>query len=365
MMKGKIDFSLEEFDAPFEEHEFSEEYKKQKELNKKKYLYEPLKTISLMPVLAAVAALLITVPFIVLFVGNGIKTEKQPDTYNEVSITEETVTEVTSVHHAPNFYELNSELVKEYLGDSRSDFSIVREVDGTTITLLSAVRAGETSIVEFTLENENGVDVVDYNPSLEEDQEVWFTDEASFYFYIGDNGRMFVDSSESTNVRLHCYYYVRAAAGIWMKIYDLPCTWGERSAFEVSENFSEVERIDRETTVSSISIPCDNHVEYVEFTNPDGGVLLVSPISMDIDVTTGLDVSRESGVEVYSVVITYNDGDSYIVEDEHHLDQETPNFGYGYYEGDAYNSHLHYIFNQVINTSEISFITVNGVTYSR
>lgn len=54
-------------------------------------------------------------------------------------------------------------LAESLIGDSMSYPNITKEIDGTTITILSVVRDNNSAVIEYTLEKAGGVDALNYS----------------------------------------------------------------------------------------------------------------------------------------------------------------------------------------------------------
>lgn len=71
MRKNRFDISIDEFDAPCEMHEFSDEYVKTRERNKQMYLYKKPQAMRITSIAVAAAALFVATPFVVNAATNG------------------------------------------------------------------------------------------------------------------------------------------------------------------------------------------------------------------------------------------------------------------------------------------------------
>ena len=96
----------------------------------------------------------------------------------------------------------------------------------------------------------------------------------------------------------------------------------------------------------------------------------MSPISMNIDMNTGLGLTPGQAYDPYSaykIVITYRDGSTYTV-----LEHEYPDV----YACDEYIDNTSYscgsldnefllIFNRLVDPEDVVSVTVNGIEYTR
>jgi hypothetical protein len=158
-----------------------------------------------------------------------------------------------------------------------------------------------------------------------------------------------------------------AASNIDMEIYEYPCTRGE--LLQVSEEDAKYEELEAETKSSTINIPISENVASAALKNADGGVVEVSPLSIKIDMNTGLGLTESEAYDPYScyyVSINYKDGTNYIVSEheksgKHSCDVEIDNSSYAC---GSLNNELTYVFNRLVDTSQIESVTVNDVEYT-
>ena len=376
MRKDAFDISISEFDAPCEPHEFSEKYKRTRECNKQKYLYNKPQGRRTVSFAAAAAALLVVVPFIVNAATNGEFFERIWGTLGkkDVEAHQELVYEAekdawSSVGFpARDYAELSPEAAEALIGDFVQDLSVSQEIDGTTITLLSAVRDKRSAVVALTLEKEGGVDILNYSQLDNESKGAWFSDHSTFRFVIGNGGNLYVDLDRSTDDKLYCYYY----AGLntfgngnpRMEITQYPCTLGELNAQE------QPGAAESGKSTVTCSIPCGKPLGSAAFANAGGGLIEISPISMNIDMNTGLGLTASEAYDpynIYKTVINYRDGSTYIVtehdcRDVYTCDKSVDNTSYSC--GNLKNEYL-LIFNRLVNTDDVVSVTVNGIEYTR
>ena len=376
MRKDRFYISIDEFDAPCEIHEFSEGYKKTRERNKQKYLYKKPRTMKIASIAVAAAALFVATPFVVNAATNGEFFERiwgmlgksNIEAHQELVYEAEKNTYYYVDYPAREYDELDPDVAEALIGDCVEYLDISKEVDGTTITILSAVRDDNSAVVELSFEKEGGVDVLNYSQLDNESKGAWFSDESTFWLNIGYGGNMYVDLDRSTDEKVYCYYYVSlnafGAGNLRMEINQYPCTLGERNALSMEENGDElIGAIENEKTTIYVNIPCENRLESTEFVNNDGGIIELSPISMNIDMMTGLGFTAAEAYDpgnVKKICITYNDGSTYTVIERDELYIE--NIGYSC--GSINNEYL-LLFNRLVDTDNVLSITVNGVEYTR
>lgn len=382
MNKDQFDISIEEFDAPGETHEFSERYKKTRERNKQKYLYSRPQWQRIASI-AAAAALFIATPFVVNAATDGelferiwgILGKKDVEAHQELVYEAEKDSSYYIAYPARDYAELDPETAKALIGDCVQELSLSQEVDGTTITLLSAVRDNNSAVVALTLEKEGGVDILDYSQLDNEAKGAWFSEKSTFLFNIGYGGNLYVDLDKSTDDKLYCYDYVPlntfGTGSLRMEIEQYPCTLGERDALLAEEYGSEqAQAVENGKKTTELRIPCEKRLGSTAFTNAGGGQIEMSPISMNIDMNTGLGLTPGQAYDPYSaykIVITYRDGSTYTV-----LEHEYPDV----YACDEYIDNTSYscgsldnefllIFNRLVDPEDVVSITVNGIEYTR
>ena len=382
MNKDQFDISIEEFDAPGETHEFSEGYKKTRERNKQKYLYHRPQWQKIASI-AAAAALFIATPFVVNAATDGelferiwgILGKKDVEAHQELVYEAEKDSSYYIAYPAREYAETDPETVQALIGDCVEELSISQEVDGTTITLLTAVRDNHSAVVALTLEKEGGVDILDYSQLDNESKGAWFSADSTFLFNIGYGGNLYVDLDKSTGDKLYCYDYVPlntfGNGSLRMEIEQYPCTLGERDALLAEAYGSEqAQAVESGKKTTGLRIPCGNRLGSTEFTNAGGGRIEMSPISMNIDMNTGLGLTAEQAYDPYSaykIVITYSDGSTYTVIEHEYPDVYTceeyiDNTSYSC--GSLDNEYL-LIFNRLVNPEDVVSVTVNGVEYTR
>ena len=384
MKEDRFNISFDEFRAPCEKHEFSDGYMKTRERNKQKYLYNKSRITRITSIaFAAAAALFVATPFVVNAATDGeffqriwgMMGKSNVEAHKELVYEEGKDSWYYIDYPAREYVDVDPETAQSLIGDCVADLNISREVDGTTITVLSAVRDNNSAVVELTLEKEGGVDVLNYSQLDNEAKGAWFSDDSTFYLTIGDSGNMYVDLDRSTEKKLYCYYYVSLNAfgkgSLKMEIDQYPCTLGERDALSKKEDADElIGELESKRKTINVDIPCEKRSQAVEFANSDGGVIEISPISMNIDMNKGLGLTPVEAYDpyrAYKVCIKFDDGSSYTVIEHgfpgvYTCDKEIDNTSYSC--GSLNNEYL-LVFNRLVDTDKIASITVNDVEYKR
>lgn len=377
-----LDISLEDFDSLEGKHEFSKEYKK----NKKKMLKEYRKLTLGAPkrtyVKAAVAAafLLVVTPTIAYAATDGEffnriwgnAGRESIASHDEVVYDNEKGTSYTVTYPKREYENIDPDKADELIGKHVSSEPITQNLGDTELTILSSVCDGNSAVVEFTLKRKGGVNAFHYSQLDNESKGAWFSDDATFWFTFTDcHENIYVDMEKSTEDTLYCYDYMTTESGsnapekLTLKIEQYPCTRGELHAAD-DEAYKKYMA---DTTIRHISLPINSQVETAEYVNADGGSIFISPLSIKIDMSTGLGLSGDEAADpwgAYYTSINYKDGKKYIVlehdyRDIHSCDVEIDNTSYAC--GDLQNN-LTYVFNRLVDIDSIESITVNKTTYT-
>lgn len=379
-----LDITVEEFDALDGVHEFSKEYKKQK----KKMLKEFRRSISgvqrrRFARLAMAASLLIIVASAATYAtaGTGFFNEiwgnagkSDIDSHDEEVYDAEKGTTSIVTYPKRDYVETDEDKAEELIGDNVSHEKIVQKIGDTTLTILSAVTDGTGSVVEYTLEREGGVNALGYSQLDNESKGAWFSDDSTFWFHFKEcSGNIFVDLDKSTEEKLYCYEYMAHifdsawTYGLHLEVEEYPCTRGEMTdAF--NHDSSMYDQYMMETKRTTLLIPLKETVKKVEYVNADGGTASISPLSLTVDMGTGLGLSGDAASDpgsMYYLSVNYKDGTNYIVlernTNKHSCDVEVDNSSYGC--GDKGCNVIH-IFNRLVDISQVSSITVNETSYT-
>ena len=196
------DISIEEFDKMNEKHVFSEKYKK----NKQKMLKDYRKSVwsstgaKTAKVAVACAAVLIASPVVANAASNGELFSRiwGKAGHKDVAAHEETIYlgedegKFAASYPERTYEDVSPQKAESLIGDSMSYPNITKEIDGTTITILSVVRDNNSAVIEYTLEKAGGVDALNYSQLDNEAKGAWISEESTFNFSIG-SGSTIVD----------------------------------------------------------------------------------------------------------------------------------------------------------------------------
>lgn len=361
----QIFISVEAFDAINSIHEFSEEYKKNKKKMLKQYrkgLNRPVKG----KIIKAAAALLVAAtPVIAVTAANseifsriwGTSGRKNIEPHEEVFRDEEKGISYTVSYPAREYTDDALDKADELIGSFISDEPVVKEIGDTKLTVLTVVYDGNAAVAAFTLEREGGVNALTYSQVDNESKGAWFSDNAPFWFQFADcYENIFVDLDKSTKDMLYCYDYMvidpffKEEKGLTMEIYQ------------------RTDSREGEEQGDTLSIPLKGRVKGAAYVNAEGGEAILSPISVRIDMSTGLGLTPEEVYDpwhIYYVSVNYKDGTSYIVHEHemegiHSCRVETDNAGYicGTENG------IVFVFNRLADMEEVESVVVNETIYT-
>ena len=246
------------------------------------------------------------------------------------------------------------------IGDAVSYPSLVKEIGDTRLTVLGAAYDGSAAVVEFTLEREGGVQGFVYDRLYNESKGAWFSEEAPFYFFFRDcSENILVDMDKSTQESLHCYAYLVAKM-------ERQAQEGLGLTLEIYQN--EADDAEQTEAADTLFIPIRKEIEKEEYVNGEGGIVSLSPMSMEVDCRVGLSLSEEEAYDpwhIYYVAVHYKDGSAYVVQHEmegvHSCETEIDNTGYTCGTEDA---HLVFVFNRLVDTGNVESVVINETAYA-
>lgn len=313
---------FEEFVSNEEKHEFSKSYKDKKKNMLKGYRKSMLvsRRKQYARVAVFVGVLVLASPFAVNAATNGALFDRiwgnagKEDiaSHDEILYDAEKGKEITVTYPARDYVEVDEEQAKELIGDNMSYEPIVEQIGDTTLTILSTVYDGNSAVVEFTLEREGGVNALNYSQLDNEAKGAWFSDESTFWFHFMDCGEhIYVDLEKSTNEKLYCYDYLVAFDGISMLNLEILEYPNGKGNYAIDK--------DEDIKTRQVLVPLGEKVTSTQFVNADGGTVIISPMSMTIDMKTGLGLEGDEAGDpgnIYYVNIQYKDGSSYLVMDD-------------------------------------------------
>lgn len=385
-----FDISVEEFDAINEEHVFSNGYNKRKAAILKSYKDRKLNKQSA-GVIKAAAAVLITLIVLPLGVNAamngelfkriwGTQGKEDIEPHVETMLEESKGTEIETAFPKVEYEDIDESRAEELIGKNVSTATVSETMGDTTIDVLSVVYDGNAIVAEYTISRKGGVNCFDYGQIQNECKGAVLREDIPFRFHFKEgSGKIYVDLARSDDERLYCYEYMvdehtmlgSAAAEMgYAPIADHISLCIEEFSEPLSNFIDKDEDYEKYLTDSrEISIPLKEKVQISNFTNENGEVIEVSPISLKTPVAYAGGTVFEDDLFIYHVSINYKDGSSYTVLDENVPNDpalanrcavETANYQYiaGGIDGDFV-----ILFNRLVDTGAIESITVNGITY--
>lgn len=376
-MEGKIDeagredfkISMEEFDVPDSGaegvHEFSREYKQNKERMLKAYRKKVYQPVWCRWSRAAAAFLLVALTPVIVsaaseseFFGRlwGTSGKDNVKSHEETLYDEEKGTSCTVTYPQREYTDEGIERGEELLGNGVSYQPVVKEIGDTRLTVSGAAYDGNAAVVEFTLEREGGVKGIFYGQLYNESKGAGFTEDAPFRLVFRDcSENIFVDLDKSTEDLLYCYAYL---------VTNLP----DQAAELQVEIYRKQEENGEEMQTDSLVIPIQGEAEKEEYVNADGGKVRLSPMSMDVDCNIGLGLSKEQAYDpwyIYYSAINYKDGSVYVVHEHelegfHSCEVEIDNTAYTCGTQEA---HLTFVFNRLVDAGAVESVVINETVY--
>lgn len=361
--------SVEEFDNLTREHEFSKTYEKNKKQMLKEYrksIYRPgrkrlVKAASFLllcmiaPVMAGIAA---NSDFLYRIWGTEGREDIEPHEetlYDEVKESSCIVT-----YPKREYTDMNLDEAEELIGSAISYGPIVKEIGNSKLTIMEAAYDGKAAFVEFVLEGEEVISGIAYGQLDNESKGAWFLEDAPVRFLFSEcNENIYVDLERSTEKTLYCYDYIvlpskdQQVEGLTLEIHQ---------EMGVEKNGEE--------EIEYLFIPLKEKMERKEYVNPEGGEIKISPIAMEIDMNTGLGLSKEEVYDpwhVYYAVIHYRDGSSYLIHEHeiegiHFCENEIDNVSY---TSQDTRNHLVFVFNRLVDIENVESIMINETIYQQ
>ncbi len=359
---------LEEFDAPRKAHEFSGEYRKNKNKMLRRYrrsVYVPDRAKVMKA--AAVLILFLAMPALAAAASGseffarlwGTAGKKNVEAHTEEVRDEEKGIAYTVTYPRRNYTDDNLDRAEELIGEAVSYEPAVKQIGDARLTVLAAVCDGDAAVVEFTLEQEGGIECFQYSQLTNESKGAWFSEDSPFYFQIAEgNESIFVDLDKSTEEKLYCYDYI---------VTDFTDEEIKGLTFEI-HRFSDRGTDNEAEETDTLFVPVRKRAEKREYVNQAGGVVSLSPIAMRIDMNAVTGITEEEAGDpwhVYYTAVKYRDGTEYIVHEHaiegvHQCDADIDNTSYACArtEGDFV-----LVFNRLTDIDKVESVAVNETVY--
>jgi len=209
-------------------------------------------------------------------------------------------------------------------------------MDGYTVTVEAnlydpTIKAG---LLYYTVENPNGLGTYLLSP----DGRISWTDDSDIVTWTSIPQETFLDSATSSDTSLSlCAYYINDAA------------W---SGVDFALNIRDKDM----TQQKEIKLPLNSSGGSLPTASLAGGAVTVSPIGIRIDRTH---FDMEDGTNFHQIILHYANGSSYILRDD---DAFVKNATYSLMGASNMETHT---FNRIVDTSQITSVTIEGVDCTR
>ena len=398
------DISIEEFDHitdGVEDHVFSDRYLAGKEKMMKTYTQKnKAKMTSIFPKVAIAAAtvMVLGTPFAVNAATNGAFFASLWGTEGKTNIPNHTVTVIESekldingkpVKHTfdmpkVEFADMDPDKAEALLKGKLSTKPVVTECGGYTFTVLAVARDKNGIAVEYTIENPNGVKLLNYSKHDNEAKGAWTNEDQTVRYDFGAGpGKTYVDISKSTSTKLFCRDYL-TDVDFLSKIADpnhadFPTDAGMKlNVVEYKDTMTNLYKDNKDVDANiknqvSVVIPFADAIDMNTMTSADNDSIKISPISMKLTGSAKLfgnnrygdayDAKYGEGIDfLKSVKIEYKDGSDYNVYFSGDENGKGAVASYAYIVGSKETISI--MFNRLVDTNNISKITVNGIEFN-
>lgn len=272
--------------------------------------------------------------------------------------------DIPSIEYVP----VDEEKAEKMIGQWVTETPIVTKIGKHTLTVQSFAYDKNAALMYFTLEREGGVTALSGDMNTNFSKGAIFTEDADFYFYVEAAGEIpgyeniYVDLEKSTKEKMYCSSYmlwpesVKEKDTVELIIDKYPGSTRELNKMtseDKEREWWEQTKTERLTLTDKGQIPVqcidlgkDGYIEY-------------SPVSICIDMSKGLGLSKEEASDPYymkHLEIRYKDGSNYIVFDE---EDNINNSGYVLGTDEGYKT----VFNRLVETDQIAEIIVNDVSF--
>lgn len=379
------DISIDEFDSLNEPHTFSKRYKKNKKKMLCHYRKELLSSSKHRSLRVAAALIIIATPLVTNAATKGdffnriwgTLGHKNIASHNEIIQDEEK--DPFRVTYPKREYEnVDPDTAQKLIGDNLFTKPIKKNIGDTRLTIISAVSDGNVAVVEFSLHRDGGVNCLNYSQLDNESKGAWFAEESSTFQFLFQNcsENIYVDLEKSTDDTLYCYDYIakdvfgKEKNELTLKITQYPCTIQEyQDNFPDTEDENVLDAYTAQQKIETLTIPLQKEVEKNTFVNADGGTAVFSSLGLKIDMKKGLGLSEAESNDPYSlyyIALNYKNGSTYVVADSardgiHNCPEEIDNSSYCCEDLDG---NMIFVFNRLVDSSQVKSITVNESIYS-
>ena len=373
------DWTIEEFDAIEENHEFSSKFHRRERAALRRGRKKATRRIAA-SVAAAVAAVVL-IPIGVYAAVNHSRffqnvfgdAGRESFEGHEIEVDTGKGYSITTTIPGKEYVPVDEESAEELVGRYTLDEPYTVQVNDHTITILSAVRDRNSMVMEFTVECPTGVTMYEYSELMNEVKGARQNPDRTAWFQVDGMDAVYVDIQKSTPECLYCYGY----GTFFFQLEDgqkpeIDCQYADKP-------FSEIDIYDHEKEVETFTqeFPLANAIPTTEFVSDIGGWMEVSPLECRFDLDTCFegkpDCLREDGTyygdlcDIEIVDIYYKDGTCYHVENtEENIENATYICGC-YRSEETVHDYMDavYVFNRLVDVNQIDRIDVNGHIYTR
>ena len=251
---------------------------------------------------------------------------------------------------------VDADAAEALVGEAVFEGPLSVTVGDHVLTVDSAVRDKNAIVLEFTITCDSDVRVFDVDDLSNEAKGPNLAEDAAFRFCVDGAAEMiYVDTKQSDGRSLHGYYY-----GLY--VFDGPLADGETPVLKIFRSIDPANGLWEKEPLQA-EIPASKAVAMTAFTSGTGGVLELSPFSLQLDLAKGLGLygyAVNDPANLKTLSIEFSDGSVYQVLDKGRNIENTSYICGGGKE----NSSLSMIFNRLIDPSDITKVIVNGIEYT-
>ena len=368
------DWTIEEFDAIEENHEFSSKFHRRERAALRRGRKKATRRIAA-SVAAAVAAVVL-IPIGVCAAVNHSRffqnvfgdAGRDSVVAHDVEVDTGKGYSITTTIPSNEFVAVDEQTAEELVGLYTMDEPISVQVQDHTVTILSAVRDRNILVMEYKVECPTGVTMYTYSESTNEWYGVNNNPDRTCWFGMDDcGGKIYIDKAKSTPECYYCYSY---------EIFDKPHKDGENPTMDFmysDKMFSELAWDGTEMPEEfTQELPLSKAVPATYYQSDAGAKIEVSPLSFRLDVDA-FEATQPDGINewgnpkgfdyVDKIDVYYKDGTHYQVMD---WSGDVANFAYvcsGFGEDGTGGYDTVLCFNRLVDTNQIDYIEIDGCKF--
>lgn len=374
------DWTIEEFDAIEENHEFSTQFRRKERAAMRRGHKKASRRFAV-SVAAAVAAVVL-LPIGVYAAMNHSRFfhnafgDAGRNSYagHEIEVDTGKGYSITTTIPGKEYVPVDEENAETLVGRYTLDEPVMLQIKDHTVTILSAVRDRNAMVMEYTVECPTGVTMYEYSDSSNERKGAMLNPDGMTSFGVDGINMIYIDLKKSTPECLYCYGY--GTFSFQLKDGENPkitCLYADRP-------FSEIDIYESEKEIKSVTseLPLSSGVPTTEFVSDVGGWMEVSPLACRFEMDKAFEGDperlQEDGTyygdfcDMKNVDIYYKDGTHYQVENEvDNIDNTSYVCGGCARSEETLCEYFDavYVFNRLVDVNEIDYIDINGHIYKR